>query len=354
MNSKDNSVGELPKVAVIRLSALGDVVLCASMVLHLVNCKKFKVTWITTYQSKRLLGDIAGVEFIIVPKPKNFKSFLECRRILGGFSFDILLLAQASFSAHFVSMHVKSKRKIGFDQTRSKDFHSLFINESIPPRKEHFVDSYYSFASILGLQKPPEINWNGLFQSDGSTAFSDFEFPDTIRVMAVNPSASKIERNWNFNSYVKVIDYAHNEGIGVIITGGSGQMELNLNNRLCDRCKEPPLNLTGKVDLGALPYLLKSIDFLLAPDTGNVHIARAVDTPVLGLYAVANPRLTGPYKANEFSINKFDLALKTFSSSKRVNFHSRIHNPSAMSLISVEEVISKIDLVLEALSSAES
>ena len=354
MNSNDNSVFELPKVAVIRLSALGDIVLCASMILHLVNCKKFKVTWITTSQSKRLLGDIQGVEFIIVPKPKNLKRFMECNRILGRFSFDILLLAQASFSAHFVSMHVKSKRKIGFDQSRSKDFHGLFINESIPTREEHFVDAYYSFASILGLQKPPEINWDGLFQSDGTIEFSDLELPVTGRIMAVNPLTSKTERNWNFDSYVKVIDYAHNAGIGVIITGGSGQMELDLNKRLCERCKESPLNLTGKIDLGTLPYLLKRIDFLLAPDTGTIHIARAVGTPVLGLYAVANPRLTGPYNANEFSINKFDLALRKFSSSKRVNFHTRVHNSSAMSLISVKEVISKIDLLLEALSSSES
>ena len=172
--------------------------------------------------------------------------------------------------------------------------------------------------------------------------------------MAINPSASKTERNWEINSYVKVIDYALNKGIGVILTGGSEQNELNLNEQICHRCKESPLNLTGKIKLGALPYLYKKIDFLLAPDTGSIHIACAVGTPVIGLYAVANPRLTGPYNANEFSINKFDLALEKFFSSRQVNFHSRVHNPSAMSLINEDEVIAKIELVLESLSFSES
>ena len=354
MKSNDNTVKELPKVAVIRLSALGDVVLCASTVLHLAKSKKFKIYWITTSQSRQLLGEIEGVEFIIVPKPKNLKCFIECRRILSSYTFDYLLLAQASFSAHFVSMYVKAKRRIGFDQSRSKDFHGFFINERIEQREEHFVDAYYSFASMLGLQKPAAINWNGLFQSDRNHELWNFEFPGTDRIMAINPSASKTERNWEVNSYVKVIDHAHNKGIGVIVTGGSEQNELDFNEQICHRCKESPLNLTGKIKLGALPYLYKKIDFLLAPDTGSIHIACAVGTPVIGLYAVANPRLTGPYNANEFSINKFDLALEKFFSSRQVNFHSRVHNPSAMSLINEDEVIAKIELVLESLSFSES
>ena len=354
MKSNDNTDKELPKVAVIRLSALGDVVLCASTVLHLAKSKKFKIYWITTSHSRQLLGEIEGVEFIIVPKPKNLKCFMECRRILSSYTFDYLLLAQASFSAHFVSMYVKAKRRIGFDQSRSKDFHGFFINERIEQREEHFVDAYYSFASMLGLQKPAAINWNGLFQSDRNHELWNFEFPGTDRIMAINPSASKTERNWEVNSYVKVIDHAHSKGIGVIVTGGSEQNELDFNEQICHRCKESPLNLTGKIKLGALPYLYKKIDFLLAPDTGSIHIACAVGTPVIGLYAVANPKLTGPYNANEFSINKFDLALEKFVSSRQVNFHSRVHNPSAMSLIREEEVIAKIDLLLESLSSSGS
>ena len=123
---------------------------------------------------------------------------MECRRILRSYTFDYLLLAQASFSAHFVSMHVKAKRRIGFDQSRSKDFHGFFINESIKNKEEHFVEAYYSFASMLGLQKPLEINWNGLFQSDRNEELSRIVLPVKNRIMAINPSASKTERNWRY------------------------------------------------------------------------------------------------------------------------------------------------------------
>jgi heptosyltransferase I len=123
-----------------------------------------------------------------------------------------------------------------------------------------------------------------------------------------------------------------------------------LNSEVCSNCLVPPVNLTGRIELPQLPYLLKKVDILLAPDTGSIHIARAVGTPVIGLYAVANPSLTGPYRADEFSVNKFDLALEQLSDSKNKSFYSRVHHPYAMSLIQTGEVISKVDAILDRLS----
>jgi heptosyltransferase I len=324
--------------------------LCASMVLHLVKSGKFKVSWITTHQTRLLLGDIPGVNFIIVPKPKNLKSFFKCHRMLNAYSFDCLLLAQASFSAHFVSMSVRSKRKIGFDASRSKDLHDFFINEHIEEKEEHFLDAYFSFARKLGLGNPAEFNWEGLFDAQDDKKLQKLNLASGKPILAVNPSASKSERNWTIDSYVKVIDYAHQKGLSVVVIGGSNVTELNFNSEICSGCLLSPINLTGRVELCLLPYLLKKVDMLLAPDTGCIHIARAVGTPVIGLYAVANPRLTGPYQADEFSIDKFDLALEQFSDSKNKSFYSRVHHPDAMSLIQTDEVISKVDSILDRLS----
>ena len=337
-------------IAVLRLSALGDVVLCASMVLHLAKSGKFIVSWVTTNQTRLLLGDIPGVEFIIVPKPKRPKSFFECQKILKEYTFDCLLLAQASFSAHFVSMCIKSKRKIGFDASRSKDLHGFFINERIEKKEEHFLDAYFRFACKLGLQPPAEFNWDGLFKAENDKKLQKLKLPQGKPILAINPSASKSERNWTIDSYAKVIDYAHQRGLAVVLTGGANINELNFNSEICSACLLPPINLTGEMELPLLPYLLKKVDMLLAPDTGSIHIARAVGTPVIGLYAVANPRLTGPYRADEFSVNKFDLALEQFSDSKNMSFYSRVHHPDAMSLIQVSEVISKVDAILDRLS----
>ena len=350
MKNHEARKGQLSEVAILRLSAIGDVVLCAAMALHLAKSRKFKITWITTNQTEALLGEVEGIDFIIVPKPKNLKTFIECRKILENRKFDFLLLVQASFSAHLVSINIKSKRKIGFDSKRSKDLHHFFIDECVDASEEHFVDAYFSFSTKLGLPKPSKVEWSGLFTNQLKESLIADKLPPKKIIMAINPSASKDERNWDEESYAKVINYAQEQGIKVVVIGGSGLREKEFNKRIAFKCEIPPINITGETKLEELPYLLKNVDFLLAPDTGTIHIARAVGIPVIGLYAVANPFLTGPYQADEFSVNKHAQALIKFNKSNNRCFYSRVHDQKAMALILVDEVIERVDRVLKSLS----
>lgn len=350
MSVKNSNLSEPQTVAVLRLSAIGDVVLCASMVMHLSKCSGFKVFWITTIQTKELLGEIPAVEYIIIPKPKNLRTFFECKRILKNYTFDFLLLAQASFSAHFVSLCLNSKLKIGFDSRRSKDLHRLFIEDRISQAEEHFVDAYYSFSEKLGLDTPDAPSWNGLFNSNLTNPFHQFNLPADKLLLFVNPSSSKLERNWDAYSYVSVINYAHKNGLCVVIIGGNKVDELKFNQQVTSGCENPPINLTGKIKLSELPQLIKLCDILMAPDTGAVHIATALKIPVIGLFAVANPDLTGPYRSSQFSVNRFELACEKFSKSKKFNFFGRIHDSRAMALIKVEDVTAKLDQLIRYIS----
>ena len=318
------------------------------MVSHLAKTAKYKVFWITTIQAKELFGFIEGVEFIIVPKPKSIETILRCRQILRRQNFDFLLLAQASFSAHLVSINVRAKTKIGFDSSRGNDFHKFFIDKCIRKKEEHFVDGYFSFLHELGLTKPEEVSWQGLFKKSRLPIAQEWLHKKAF--MAVTTSASKTERNWLLQSYSEVIDYIQCSGIKAVLIGGSEAAEKDFNRRLCKHCKIPPLDLTGAIKLSDLPYFLEKASFLLSPDTGTVHIARAVNTPVIGLYAVANPLLTGPYHALDFSIDKHGEALEKFRTGSKNSIHSRIHQPEAMELITVGEVIAKVEHVLKFLS----
>jgi heptosyltransferase I len=109
------------------------------------------------------------------------------------------------------------------------------------------------------------------------------------------------------------------------------------------------LNLCGKTTPKQLAALLGQVDVLIAPDTGSVHIARAMDTPVIGLYAVASPKLTGPYQRMEYCVDRYPQAVKKFLG-KDVNqllWNTRVHHADAMSLIEVDDVMQQISRVLE-------
>src|SRR3546814_8431497 len=82
------------------------------------------------------------------------------RRQFGGRRFDALLQMQVAARANLLSAFVPAKRRIGYDRTRSKDLHGLFINERIPDRPGiHVLDAIGSFCEPLGL-KQDTVTWD--------------------------------------------------------------------------------------------------------------------------------------------------------------------------------------------------
>jgi len=67
---------------------------------------------------------------------------------------------------------------------------------------------------------------------------------------------------------------------------------------------------------------------------------------VVGLYAVANPKLTGPFKNLQNSVNKYPEAVKKFETEEPRDFHHRVHDIRAMQLIVFDEVWDQVSSIL--------
>ena len=73
-----------------------------------------------------------------------------------------------------------------------------------------------------------------------------------------------------------------------------------------------------------------------------------MDTPVIGLYAVASPKLTGPYQRLKYCVDRYPQAVQKFlgKDPAQLAWNTRVHHPDAMSLITVDEVMQQLEKVL--------
>jgi heptosyltransferase I len=341
----------MPKVGVLRLSALGDAVLTIPLIETLIASSRFsEVVWITTRPVVELLGPIKKCRFVVVEKTNSLASFYRNWAILRNENLETLILAQASFSAHLVSILVKTKRKIGFDVRRGKDLHRFFINESIPYRDEHFVEAYLSFAAKLRVPPKADLSyWSSAFKHIDLDFGKKFRFVRKFLVL-VNPCPSKCERRWTLEGYRLLIKTLLECNCSPVIIGGNDAEEQSFNLKVAEGLGSRVPNLTGSLNLKNWVSLLKEADLVIAPDTGVIHLANALGTPVIGLYAVANPLLTGPFKNLQNSVNKYPEAVKMFESVKPRDFHHRVHDKRAMQLIKFEDVWNKVSSILGNLS----
>ena len=337
----------MPKVGVLRLSALGDAVLTIPLIETLVASPRFsEVVWITTRPVVELLGPIEKCRFVVVEKTNSLASFYRNWKVLRNENLENLILAQASFSAHLVSILIKAKRKIGFDQRRGKDLHRFFIDESIPYRDEHFVEAYLSFATKLKI--PPKDDrsfWSYAFKHIDLDFGMKFRAANQFLVL-IHPCSSKHERRWTLEGYRALIKTLLEHNCTPVIIGGNDAEEQSFNSRVVEEFGSRVFNLTGSLNLTNWASLLKEADLVIAPDTGAIHLANALGTLVVGLYAVANPLLTGPFKNLHNSVNKYPDAVKMFESAEPRDFHHRVHDNRAMQLIEFEDVWNKVSSIL--------
>lgn len=69
-------------------------------------------------------------------------------------------------------------------------------------------------------------------------------------------------------------------------------------------------NLVGKSSLKEMLALLDKANLVVAPDTGPAHMANAVNTPIIGLYAHHNPERTGPYQYRQYVVSAYEEAIQ--------------------------------------------
>jgi heptosyltransferase I len=301
-----------------------------------------------------MLKGLSGVDFIVIDKPKRPADYLALRKRFKPYSFDVLIAAQASLRANLIFPFIPAKRKIGFDSRRGRELHRCFVSEQVLYRDEHLAEGFMGFARALGISTPERVDYQwGLPLSDDDRQWA-VQQRRTKRMIAINPAASKAERTWPTERYIELVQQLTDQyHCQIVLTGGPAKNELEIAAAIEAAIEaavgDKVTNLVGKTSYGQMTALMGEVDCLIAPDTGPVHIAVAMGTPVIGLYAVARPELSGPYQAREeLCVNRYPEAVSLClnKSVDEAGWHERVHDARAMALITVDDVTQRVPLIL--------
>ena len=153
-------------------------------------------------------------------------------------------------------------------------------------------------------------------------------------------------RNWSVKRYAQIGDHAAGElGMRVVISGGPSELEKETGAGIEAAMRLPAINLVGKDTLTQSMALLERATALVSPDSGPVHIASALGTPVIGLYAATWARRSGPYNSLDLTVDRFPEAARQFRNSEPedLRWGTRIEVPGVMDLVTVDDVIEQLN-----------
>lgn len=340
------SVADPPNdICLVRLSAIGDTCHALAVVRNLQdNWPDARLTWIIGRTEASLLGDVAGVEFIIFDKRQGRGAYREVVRALDGRRFDVALCMHASLRVNLLYPRLDAALRLGFDRARARDFQWLFTNARVEPRSgEHALDAMMGFALHIGAAPTP-VRWDIPLPAAARAYAADHVDANTVVISPVSSQRLRNFRNWPLDRYRAVCEHlvtAHR--CRVVVTGGGSELEREYAAALCTL---PGVSsIVGESNLKEALAVFAAARLVICPDSGPAHMATAVDTPVLGLYATSNPARTGPYLHRELTVNRYPDAAERYlgKSVDELRWGQRVRHPEAMKLITIDDVIGKID-----------
>jgi heptosyltransferase I len=336
-------------VCILRLSALGDTCHVVPVVRTLQRSwPETRLTWIIGRAEASLMSLLPGVEFITIDRNAGLRAVPDVRAALRGRRFDWLLHLQLSARASLVSTLVRATHRLGFDRARARELQWLFTNARIPARgNEHVLDSFQGFLDALGLQRGP-LEWN-LPLPQEARDYAAALIPDRQPTLVVSPCSSHAARNWRPERYAAVIDHAvERHGMRVLLCGGRSPLERDMGSAIERHARAAPINQIGRDTLPQMLALLARATVLLSPDSGPVHMATMVATPVIGLYAATRLQRVGPYLSRQWCVDRYPQAARRFCGCEpsQLPWQRKIERPGVMDLIEVEAVCQRLDALL--------
>ncbi|HLJ11645.1 MAG TPA: lipopolysaccharide heptosyltransferase II [Planctomycetaceae bacterium] len=281
------------RICLIKPSALGDVV----QMLPLLGMLRQRfptatVSWVIRRDFAELVtGHPDLTEIIPFHRKGSWNEFVNLLATLRRRRFDLVCDLQGLFRTAVMTVATGANTRIGLESSREGA--SLAYN-CVVSDSSHSVPAhirYWRLAEALGMADHPRL---AVVPTTLAERLWLVERLSSLArpILAIHHSAGWETKRWPVDKFAEIA--RRFEG-SVIIVGSAADRALA--DRLIDAMQtrtQPAINLAGQTTLKQLAALLGAVDLVVSNDSGPMHLAAALGTPVVGIFTCTSPNLSGP------------------------------------------------------------
>jgi heptosyltransferase-2 len=228
---------------------------------------------------------------------KGFSGKFRLARDLKKYKFDVAILMQNAFEAAFITFLSGIPIRIGYNT----DARRLLLTHAVPCTKEikkkHQTEYYMNILRGIGLDRDNQGLYLKLSQKDRLRAekiLLEQHLSIDDKLIGINPGATYgPAKQWSPDRYANLADRIQALfGVRVVIFGGPG--DKTLGRKISQKMSHRPVDLSGKTSLGEAMALIERCDLFITNDSGLMHVAAALDVPLIAVFGSTNPVATGP------------------------------------------------------------
>jgi len=298
------------RTLIIKPSSMGDVVQALPVLTALKEAHpSAHVSWLVAKPFAGILEGHPRLDEVIVFDRQRFARFTSSVTVAGEFlafmkglrqrRFTTVIDLQGLFRSGLLALATGAPRRVGFRDAR--ELAPLFYTADVfvPRRTVHAVDRYLTVAERLGLP-PPRARDHLPVSAEARSAIrrrlAEAGLGLDEPFVAVGPHARWATKQWPAERFAAVLEWLRRREGGRAVVVGSGEAA-EAARTIAHGLTEPPIDLVNRTTLKELAAVLAEARVMLTNDSGPMHVAAAVGTPIVAIFGPTNPARTGPYGA---------------------------------------------------------
>ncbi len=300
-------------ILIVKTSAIGDVTHTIPCLNALrANFPQAHITWLIEEEAADIILNHPALDRVIISKRKrwmrNFKAgkylqtIRQCINLIKEIRdthYDLLIDFQGLLKSSILIILCHAKRKAGFGQgMEHSECSHLFLNERVPPvdMNTHAVQRELQLLKSLGIKGDDaayKLPISEAEQEEAKDILRAATIDDQRPFIAINPMTTWATKHWQNAGFAKLGDQLIDNGFNVVFTGSMGDQPAI--TEIINLMHGKAVNLAGRTTLKTVAAIFSQAHIVVSTDTGPMHIAAAVGTPVVAIFGPTAPWRTGPY-----------------------------------------------------------
>ena len=209
---------------------------------------------------------------------------------------DVTIDLQAGVASSMVSLLSGAPLRVGNSNAKRPYIYNTRVDL---PVGKHKVHSYTKIAEALGASvDDPYYRLHSSGQRRDSLIKSlELQGVSSDRpIISVHAGAGNIHKQWTTEGFAEITDWLFSEGFQVVFVGAD--RDLDKTKAIMSRLNHKAYDLGGRLSLGELMALFEMSSLFLGNDSGPMHLAAAVGTPVVGLFGPVDEKRWRPLSPN--------------------------------------------------------
>ncbi len=295
----------VPRILIIRFSAIGDVVRVLPA-LHALReaYPHAQIDWAVEPKSLDIVSDHPALDQVhVFERPEGFwqgaRVFREFCKTIRDNHYDMVLDFHGILKSGLVMRASRAKDRYAFAPPRAQEMSHRFANHRVklPSIQLNRIEENLFLAKAAGAERenldvvidvPDDVQ-------DAIEAYIHEDFHSGKIIVAMHAPVDRPEKQWPLDHFIALADMLLADGrFEVMLTWGPGQR--HIAQAIHDKAKRNPHIAPETPDIKHYAWLVRQCDLFIGGDTGPMHIASAMDVPVVAVFGGTSPAKHHPFR----------------------------------------------------------